>query len=175
MYIFKKLTLVIFFLILSNNLSFGSQNVRFADIDLIVQNSEIGKKTLSKIEKINKSNIEKLTNFQKQLKDRENEIKIKKNIISEEEFKKEVENLKNQLAEFNKKKDLMVKEFSDLKNDELKALFAKINPIIQNYMKENSIEILMNSKNIFIGNINSDLTQVLINEINSKVENKWKN
>ncbi len=172
MYILKKLTLVIFFLIVSNNLSFASQNVRFADIDLIVQNSEIGKKTLSKIEKINKSNIEKLTNFQKQLKDRENEIKIKKNIISEEEFKKEVENLKNQLAEFNKKKDLMVKEFSDLKKNELEALFDKINPIIQNYMKENSIEILMNSKNIFIGNINSDLTQVLINEINSKVVNK---
>ncbi len=171
MYIFKKLTLVIFFLILSNNLSYGSQNVKFADIDLIVQNSEIGKKTLSKIEKINKSNIEKLTNFQKQLKDRENEIKIKKNIISEEEFKKEVENLKNQLAEFNKKKDLMVKEFSDLKKDELAALFAKINPIIQNYMRENSIEILMNSKNIFIGNIKADLTQLLINEINSKVEN----
>ena len=171
MYILKKLTLVIFFLIVSNNLSFASQNVRFADIDLIVQNSEIGKKTLSKIEKINKSNIEKLTNFQKQLKDRENEIKIKKNIISEEEFKKEVENLKNQLAEFNKKKDLMVKEFSDLKKNELEALFDKINPIIKNYMKENSIEILLNSKNIFIGNINSDLTQLLINETNSKVEN----
>ena len=170
MYIFKKLTLVIFFLLVSNNLLFASQNVKFADIDLIVQNSEIGKKTLSKIEKLNKSNIEKLTNFQKQLKDKENEIKIKKNIVSEEEFKKEVENLKNQLAEFNKKKDLMVKEFSELKNDELEALFAKINPIIQNYMKENSIEILMNSKNIFIGNIKSDLTQVLINEINSKVQ-----
>ena len=172
MYIFKKLTLVIFFLLVSNNLLFASQNVKFADIDLIVQNSEIGKKTLSKIEKLNQSNIEKLTNFQKQLKDKENEIKIKQNIVSEEEFKKEVKNLKIQLAEFNKKKDLMVKEFSELKNDELEALFAKINPIIQNYMKENSIEILMNSKNIFIGNINSDLTQVLINEINSKVENK---
>ena len=170
MYIFKKLTLVIFFLLVSNNLLFASQNVKFADIDLIVQNSEIGKKTLSKIEKLNQSNIEKLTNFQKQLKDKENEIKIKQNIVSEEEFKKEVKNLKIQLAEFNKKKDLMVKEFSDLKKDELEALFAKINPIIQNYMKENSIEILMNSKNIFIGNIKSDLTQVLINEINSKVQ-----
>ena len=171
MYIFKKLTLVIFFLLVSNNLLFASQNVKFADIDLIVQNSEIGKKTLSKIEKLNQSNIEKLTNFQKQLKDKENEIKIKQNIVSEEEFKKEVKNLKIQLAEFNKKKDLMVKEFSDLKKDELEALFAKINPIIQNYMKENSIEILMNSKNIFIGNIKADLTQLLINEINSKVEN----
>ena len=171
MYIFKKLTLVIFFLLVSNNLLFASQNVKFADIDLIVQNSEIGKKTLSKIEKLNQSNIEKLTNFQKQLKDKENEIKIKQNIVSEEEFKKEVKNLKIQLAEFNKKKDLMVKEFSELKNDELEALFAKINPIIQNYIRENSIEILMNSKNIFIGNIKADLTQLLINEINSKVEN----
>ena len=168
MYIFKKLTLVIFFLILSNNLSYGSQNVKFADIDLIVQNSEIGKKTLSKIEKINKSNIEKLTNFQKQLKDRENEIKIKKNIISEEEFQKEIKNLKSQLADFNKKKDLMVKDFSDLKNNELKALFDKINPIIQNYMNENSIDILINSKNIFIGSVKSDLTEALINEIDNK-------
>ena len=168
---FKKFIFIICFLSLSNISAYASQNVKFADIDIIVQNSKIGKETLSKIENANKSNIEKLSNFQKQLKDRENEIKIKKNIISEEEFKKEVENLKNQLAEFNKKKDLMVKEFSDLKNDELAALFAKINPIIQNYMRENSIEILMNSKNIFIGNIKADLTQLLINEINSKVEN----
>ncbi len=171
MYIFKKLILIIFILLVSSAVSIASQNVRFADIDLIVKKSEIGKKTLSKIEKVNKSNIEKLSNFQKQLKERENEIKIKKNIISEEEFKKEVESLKNQITNFNKKKDLMVKDFSDLKNNELNALFAKINPIIQNYMNENSIEILINSKNIFIGSIKSDLTQVLIDEINSKIEN----
>ena len=167
----KKLSLIISILYLSNTPVYASQNVRFADIDLIVQNSEIGKKTLSKIEKVNKSNIERINNFQKQLKDRENEIKIKKNIISEEEFKKEVESLKSQLVDFNKKKDLMVKDFTDLKNNEIKVLFTKINPIIQNYMNENSIEILINSKNIFIGSVKSDLTQVLINEINSKVKN----
>ena len=171
MYYFKKLILIVIIFCVSSTSAFASQNVRFADIDLIVKKSEIGKKTLSKIEKVNKSNIEKLSNFQKQLKERENEIKIKKNIISEEEFKKEVESLKNQITNFNKKKDLMVKDFSDLKNNELNALFAKINPIIQNYMNENSIEILINSKNIFIGSIKSDLTQVLIDEINSKIEN----
>ena len=171
MHFLKKLLLIISLLYLSNLSAHAEQNVKFADIDLIVQNSEIGKKILNKIEKTNKSNIEKLNSFQKQLKDKENEIKIKKNVISEEEFKKEVESLRSQLADFNKKKDLMVKDFSDLKNSELKALFTKINPIIQNYMNENSIEILINSKNIFIGSIKSDLTQVLINEINSKVDN----
>ena len=165
---FKKFIFIICFLSLSNISAYASQNVKFADIDIIVQNSKIGKETLSKIENANKFNIEKLSNFQKQLKDKENEIKIKKNIISEEEFQKEIENLKSQLADFNKKKDLMVKDFSDLKNNELKALFDKINPIIQNYMNENSIDILINSKNIFIGSVKSDLTEALINEIDNK-------
>ena len=171
MNILKKIVLIIIFFSMSNITANASQNIKFADIDLIVQNSEIGKKTLSKIEKVNKSNIEKLNKFQKKLKDRESEIKVKKNIISDEEFKKEVENLKRQLADFNKEKDLMVKSFSNLKKNELKALFDKINPIIQNYMNENSVEILINSKNIFIGSVNSDLTQVLIKEINNKVKN----
>tara|TARA_B100001057_G_scaffold250441_1_gene250679 strand:+ start:4312 stop:4827 length:516 start_codon:yes stop_codon:yes gene_type:complete len=171
MNISKRLIMIILILLVSSAASIASQNVKFADIDLIVQNSEIGKKTLSKIEEVNKSNIKKISNFQTQLKEKENEIRIKKNIVTEEEFEKEIENLKKQFADFNKKKDLMVKDFSDLKNNELKALFAKINPIIQNYMKENSIEILINSKNIIIGSKKSDLTQVLIKEINSKVEN----
>ena len=168
---FKKFIFIVCFLSIGNISAYANQNVKFADIDTIVQNSKIGKETLSKIENANKFNIEKLSNFQKQLKDKENEIKIKKNIISEEEFKKEVENLKSQLADFNKKKDLMVKDFSDLKNNELKALFEMINPIIQNYMNENSIDILINSKNIFIGSVKSDLTEALINEIDGKFQN----
>ncbi len=171
MNIYKKLLLVMIFLNCVNTTTYANQNVKFVDIDSIIQNTIIGKKTLSRIEEVNKSNIEKLNNFQKQLKERENDIKIKKNIISDEEFKKEVENLKSQLADLNKKKDLMVKDFSDIKNSELKTLFDKINPIIQNYMNENSIEILINSKNIIIGNVNSDLTKVLIEEIDKKFNN----
>ena len=37
-------------------------------------------------------------------------------------------------------------------------------------MDENSIEILINRKNIFIGSVKSDLTEVLIKEINSKIK-----
>ncbi len=46
--------------------------------------------------------------------------------------------------------------------------FEKIKPIVQNYMNVNSIEMLFNSKNIFMGNKNSDLTKQLIDEINNK-------
>jgi len=63
----------------------------------------------------------------------------------------------------------MIKNLSDIKNKELENIFKIINPIIQNYMKKNSIDILFNSKNIFIGNKKSDLTEEIVEEINMQV------
>ena len=74
--------------------------------------------------------------------------------------------LKNKITEFKNEKNKMVNEFNEFKDDEIDSLFKKINPIIQNYMNQNSIEILLDRKNVFIGSINSDLTEILINEIN---------
>ena len=126
---------------------------------------------INKINEIDKKNIEKLNSFEKELKSIENEIKLKKNIISEQQFEKEINDLKIKIAEFNKEKNSMVKDLSDIKNKELKIFFDTINPIVQNYMNEKSIDILFNSNNIYIGNKKSDLTKQLIEEINSKLSN----
>ena len=63
----------------------------------------------------------------------------------------------------------MITTLSETKNNEFKNFFKIVNPIIQNYMNENSIQIILNSKNIFIGNKSSDLTQTLIDLINKKL------
>ncbi len=169
-----KLLKIFFFIIINIILTFSfanaEQNLKFANIDEILQKTYIGKKTLNKINEIDQSNIKKLNNFEKELKKQEKEIELKKNIISEEEFNKQVADLKNKIIDFNKKKNLMVNEFSEMKKKELKNLFDRINPIIQNYMSENSIEILLNTKNVFIGSKKSDLTDILINEINIKIK-----
>lgn len=145
---------------------YSSDKVAFVDMDYLIKNSIIGKETLNKIEKFNIKNIEKLKEKEKILKNLDNEIKKKQNIISENEFNKEVNLLKNKITEFKNEKNKMVSEFKNFKNKELDLLFKKINPIIQNYMDKNSIEILLDRKNIFIGSINSDLTKILINEVN---------
>ena len=160
---------IIFSLFLFSNYSLADQNLKFANIDLIIKNTTIGKKVLSKINKIDQDNLEKLSSFEKELKSNEGEIKLKKNLLSDDELKKEINKLNLKLANYKKQKKAMVKNLSDTKNKELQKLFKIINPIIQNYMNENSIEILFNSKNIFIGNKNSDLTKILIDEINNKV------
>ena len=144
----------------------SSDRVAFVDIDYLIKNSTLGKEILNNIEKFNVKNIEKLKEREKILKDLDNEIKKKQNVISENEFNKEVNLLKNKITEFKNEKNKMVNEFNEFKDDEIDSLFKKINPIIQNYMNQNSIEILLDRKNVFIGSINSDLTEILINEIN---------
>ena len=138
-------------------------------MDQIVKETNIGNQMLIKIDKLDKQNVEKLNSFETQLKNDENQLKLKKNIISDEEFEKELALIKAKLDKFTKEKNLMVRKLNDFKKDELKKFFDKINPIIKNYLDQNSIDMLLNSKNIFMGNKNSDLTKQIIDEINKKL------
>lgn len=169
MKILLKIFILIFLVNSLTSISYANQNLKFINLDLLVQNTNIGKTMLEKIKQIDQSNIEKLKLYENELKKIESEMKIKKNIISETEFKKELQAYKTKIDDYNKEKNLMVKNLNDFKNKELKSFFKKINPVIESYMEKNSIEIIFNSKNIFIGNKKSDLTLKLVEEINSKI------
>ena len=161
------LTFCIFILLIQP--SYSEQKLKFVNIDLIIKETKIGSQMLDKINKLDQTNINRLNSFEAELKKLEKDIKLKKNILSDLQFEKEVNDLKIKIADYNKKKDLMVRKLNETKKKELQVFFEKINPIVQNYMNINSIEMLFNSKNIFMGNKNSDLTKQLIDEINNKI------
>ncbi len=154
------------------NTSNAEQRVKFVNIDLLVNKTKIGNQMLAKISSIDKENIKKLKSFEKQIKEKQEEIKIKKNVISEIEFEKEVTNLNKKILDFNNQKKSMVEELTNFKNKELNLFFENIKPLVQNYMKENSIDMIVNSKNIFMGNNKSDITNDLIEKINIKFKNE---
>ena len=164
-----KLFLKILFIIILSYSScvYASNNLKFINLDKLVQETNLGKIMLDKINTLDKKNIDKLKLFEANLKKLENDIKDKKNIISNSEFENEINLLELKIKEYNKEKNTMVKNLNNFKNKELKIFFQKINPIIRNYMKKNSIEIIFDNKNIFMGNQNSDLTLPLVNAINN--------
>ena len=57
------------------------------------------------------------------------------------------------------------------RNEDILNLLKLINPLIENYMKENSISILIDKKNIFIADKNYDITKNLIDLINNNLKN----
>ena len=144
----------------------SDESVAFVNIDYLIKNINVGKIALENISKEDKKNIDILKKKNEDLKKLELEIKQKQNIISEDAFKKEVNSLKKKAKEFNKEKDTLVKEFNIFKNKELNNVFKTINPIIRKYMSDNSISVLLDTKNIFIGDVNADITEQLVKIIN---------
>jgi len=152
------------------NSSISKENIAFVNVDYLIQNSNIGKKLLADINLKDKKNIDQLKKKNKILQDLESSIKKKKNIISEEAYNKEVIEFKKKFQEFSKEKNQIVKKFNDYKKSELQNIFKQINPIINDYMEQNSVKILFDSKNIFMGSKDLNLTEDILNKINKELK-----
>jgi outer membrane protein len=122
------------------------------------------------IDSLNKNNINELKKKEKILKDLENEIISKKNIISKENYDKEVLMFKEKANKFKEDQSKMVDDFNNYKKKELDGILSKISPIINAYMEKKSVKILLDSKNILIGRSNLNLTNEVIKEINEKIK-----
>ena len=164
----KIISIVIIILISNLNLAHSNDKISFINLDLLIQQTNIGKSILKDIDQLNKNNIENLKNKESELKSIEDEIKKKKNIISKDEFENEVNRLRENIKKFKNYKNKLVTEIENKKKGDIKEFFTKVNPIIQNYMDNNSIDILLERKNVFMSKNSSDVTEKLIIEINKK-------
>ena len=75
---------------------------------------------------------------------------------------------KKKVQTFNNEKNQLVKNFNEFKRAEIENVFKKISPIINDYMEKNSVSVLLDSKNIFMGSKKSNLTEDILNKINNK-------
>ena len=164
----RLLLLIVFFI--SVNSTSSANNIAYVNLDRILQNSNLGKKILTRIDQ--KKNIEtkKINERENNIKSLEEEIKNKQNIISKDEFNKELSRLRQSINELQSYKKQVYNNFEKSKNDEIILFFDQINPYVQDYLKENSIDILFNNKNIVIGKDSLDITEKLINIINDSIK-----
>ena len=164
----SKIFIIILVFFFNINIAFSNEKFAFINIDKVLKNSIYGNSLLKDIQNLNKKNIEKLKNNETNLKKKEENLNKKKNIISKEEFEKELNALKEEIILYRSQKDKMVNEIENKRKDSLNSFFAKINPIIQDYMDENSISLLFEQKNVFIGKNSLDITDEIVKKINEK-------
>jgi len=166
----NKLFFIFLLFFLFTNTSFRNEAVAYIDIDFILKNSDIGKKSLEKINTQNNKNIQDLKKKEKILKDLEIEIASKKNIISKEAFDKEVIIFRKNIDQFKIEQKQVIKNFNDYKKKEIDEVFQKISPIINSYMEKKSVKILFDAKNIFMARNDLNLTNDILEAINKEVK-----
>ena len=164
----KFLSLFLIIFILNINHSLSSEKTAFIDIDFVLNNSYLGKSIYKELEKINKSNIKKLALKEENIKKKKDIINKTKNITSKEKLEKDIILFNQELEVYRVEKDKIFDQFKKKKQQDLENFLKQINPIIQEYMKTNSIDIVLDKKQIFIGNSKNDITQDILDLVNKK-------
>ena len=164
----KRILFIIFISLISLNVN-SSENISFVDIDFLFENSTLGKSISKKLNNLNTKNIDYLKLKENKLVLQENEISKIKNVISKDELEKKISAFKKEIQLFDSEKKNIINIFNKKKTSELEFFFKKINPIIQAFMNENSVDILMDKKNIFIGKSTHDITNNILSIINEKI------
>ena len=72
---------------------------------------------------------------------------------------------------YNIEKNNLLKNYKNTKKQKLDNFLQKINPLIHEYMKQNSIDIILDQRQIFIGNVNKDITEKILIIVNQKFPN----
>ena len=163
----RNITTIFFFLFLTGK-TFADNKVVFIDIDFLIESSIFGKKISQDLNKIYNNDIKKINSIEKKLIEQENEIKKVQNIISKEELNVKILKLREDIKIFDTEKKNTAKKFNDAKSTKVKVFFDKINPLISDYMEKKSIDIIIEKKNIFIGKNTHDITNEILEIINSK-------
>ena len=166
---FKNIFFLFFFLLLSNN-AYSVNKVSYIDIDYVLSNTIIGKFLLTKLKEDEKLIIIKFKDNDEKFKNDEKKILAKKNLISNDELNREMKSLRNKFNEYKRNKDLEIKNFKEKREINILNLMNLINPIIEKYMADNSIDILLDKKNVFIANKDYDITNFLIELIDNQIK-----
>ena len=165
----KFLAIIILFFFKFTFLTYANEVV-YIDMSYILSNSNQGKSILAELEKKNKNNIKELELKEKIIKDLEKNISNQRNILSKNEFEKKINDLKTKVKVFRNDKDKLVKEFNNLKNNEINNFMKIVEPLVSEYIKKNSINIVLDKKNVIIGKKDLDITYEILEIVNRNIK-----
>jgi len=158
--------IIFFFLIF--NISNANENIRFININYIINNSDAGKILNNLIEKKNKKFTNELNKIGKSLEEKKNKIISQKNILKKEEFEKLIKEYDVEVKDFNEKRKKKTNELSNLNANSKKKMLDLLNPLIKDYLQKESIQILLQKEKIIFGDEKLDITKEILKSFNSK-------
>jgi len=163
-----KFFVVTFFLIASTYAS-AEQKVVVLDMKYVLNNSKAGKGAQDYLKKTFNNNAKKFSDMEKALKKEESDLLAQKNILSKEEYSKKTDELRKRVIDYQSQRRASLDKIATLRAESREKLIKKLEPIVDTYIKENNISIVMDKKNM-IGGLNEyDITNIIIDKLNKEL------
>ena len=167
----KKLIITIFsFLLYFNPAVSNDLKIAYVDIDKIINSSKAGKDITKKLSVLNNNNIKKFKEIEKKLADEEKNMIKQKNILPKDEFQKKIKILNKNIESFKKDINLNRKKLDKKRVEATTEILNVLNPIFAEYSSKNSISLIIQKKNVVIGKSELDITNQILELLNTKIK-----
>ena len=164
---------ILIFLILNfffSNLTHSNTNIAYLDVQYIIDKSNLGVQYKKMIDQKVKEIKSKLNNSESNIKDKENEINNTKNILKKEEINLMVDELNNDLKEYQILRKALNEDLIKEKRLYSKKILEILNPLLTNYVEINNIKLVIEKKNILVGVKTLDITTQILEIFNKETK-----
>ncbi len=165
----KFLLYLIFFFTVPGIL-LSNEKIVFVDMEYLLQKSKAGVKIIKNFDALQKEKNKYFEELAEKLKKQENDIIAKKNIISTDEYNKLVLELRKEINQYKLERDNFLKDIQNQKIQYLGKFVKLINPILAEYSKNNTIDLIVDKKNIIIGKNSLDITNDILVIIDKNIK-----
>ncbi len=142
----------------------------YIDFKYILNQSKAGKQAQDYLKKKLTDGIKKLQSQEKSVQEEEKKIIKQKKVLSAEEYKKQVSQLRNKVANLQKQRNSLLESVAKQRAKARAELIKNLNPIINSYMKENNIKMVIDKKGILLADQSLDLTTKITDLLNKKLK-----
>ena len=157
---------VVTFLALICTHSFAEQKIVILDLTYVLNQSKAGKGAQDFLKKTYDANQKRFEEIEKQLKKDESDLLTKKNVLSKEEYGKSMNALRKKFSDYQTERRSAIDKLTTKRAQAREALLKKLEPILGNYIKENSISLVVDKK-ITLGNKpENDITAAIVEKLN---------
>ena len=162
-----KIFVVTFFLVFSTH-AFAEQKIVVLDMKFVLNKSSAGKDAQEYLKKKFNDNAKKFTKFEDSLKKEEKDLLKAKADLTKEEYKKKSDTLRKKVIDYQSQRRSSIDKLGAKRIKAREILMKQVNPIIDTYINENDISLVIDKKNM-IGGLNEyDITNLIVEKLNKE-------
>jgi len=165
---FVKFFVVTFFLLFSTDV-IAEQKIVVLDLKYVFNNSKAGKSAQDFLKKSYNNNLKKYADMEKALKKEEQDLLTKKTVLSKEEYIKKTDALRKKVIDFQSQRRSAIDKIATQRASSRETLIQTIDPILDAYIRENNIALIVDKKVALGGLPENDITTIITEKLNKKL------
>jgi len=162
-----KFFVVTFFFIVSTH-AFAEQKIVVLDMGYVLNSSKAGKGAQEFLKKKYNDDSKKFSELEKSLKKEESDLLKLKASLTKEEYTKKSDALRKKVIDYQSQRRSSIDKLATQRLEARKTLMRQIEPILDAYIIENNISLVIDKKNMVGGSTEYDVTKIIVEKLDKK-------